>query len=116
MPARQWFAVRTLIANSTNQPWGPTDLGPGQVDCEERVTLWRADSPDAAIALAEDETQDYAMELGGESLGLSQCFALADAPGHEAEVFSLIRRSGLAPDAYMDRHFHTGTEHHTTTL
>ncbi|OLP47049.1 hypothetical protein BJM39_00925, partial [Salmonella enterica subsp. enterica serovar Javiana] len=76
--------------------------------------LWHADSPDAAIALAEHEAQDYATELGGESLGLSQCFALADAPGHGAEVFSLIRRSDLAPDSYMDRHFDTGAEHQTT--
>ena len=115
MSAKQWFAVRTLVANSTNQPWGPTDLGAGEVDYEERVTLWRADSPDAAIALAENESQSYAMELGGESLGLSQCFALADAPGHGVEVFSLIRRSDVAPDAYVDRHFDTGTEHQGRT-
>jgi hypothetical protein len=111
MADKQWFAVRTIVANNENQPWGPRDLQPGEVDYEERITIWRADGAEAAIVLAEDECQRYVEDLGGEVLGLCQSYALAMKPGHGVEVFSLIRRSQLLPDEYLDHHFDTGTEH-----
>jgi len=114
MSDKQWFAVRTVVAINENRPWGPRDLNPGEVDYEERITLWRAESADEAIAAAEVEAARYVNDLGGDVLGFSQCYALATKPDHGAEVFSLIRRSGLLPDAYLDRHFDTGTEHQTT--
>lgn len=114
MADKQWFAVRTIIANNENRPYGPTDLCPGQIDYEERITLWRAASAEAAIALAEGECQRYVDDLGGDMLQFSQSYALAMKPGHGIEVFSLIRRSELVPDAYLDRHFDTGTEHQST--
>jgi hypothetical protein len=32
MADKQWFAVRTIVANNENRPWGPTNLDPGQID------------------------------------------------------------------------------------
>ena len=111
MSDASWFAVRTFVANNEKKPWGPRDLEPGQVDYEERITLWRADDVDAAIAMAEEEAQGYVDDLGGEVLSLTQAFALFMEPAHGVEVFSLIRRSALTTEAYLDRHFDTGTEH-----
>ena len=90
---------------------GPHDLGLGQIDYEERITLGRAPDIDAAIAMAEEEAQSYVEDLGGEVLSLTQAYAMTTKPGHGVEVFSLIRRSELASEAYLDRHFDTGTEH-----
>lgn len=53
MADETWFAVRTLVANHEDQPWGPHDLEPGLIDHEERTTLWRAPDIDAAIVMAE---------------------------------------------------------------
>ena len=106
-----WFAVRTVVANNEEMPWGPHDLQPGQIDYEERITLWHAPDIEAAIAMAEEEAQGYVEDLGGEVLSLTQAYAMLAEPGHGAEVFSLIRRSELTTDAYLDRHFDTGTEH-----
>lgn len=65
MPEDVWFAVRTVVANNENRPWGPRDLEPGQIDCEERITLWRAADADAVIELAEQEAAEYVADLGG---------------------------------------------------
>lgn len=54
------------------------------------------------------------MTWAGEVLGLSQAYALAMKPGQGSEVFSLIRRSELLPDEYLDRHLDTGREHQST--
>jgi len=109
-----WFAVRTVVAEMENQPWGPHDLGTGEIDYEERITLWRAPSVDAAIAYAEAEAARYVEDVGGEALGFAQAYSLGDDPGHGVEVFSLIRRSSLPPERYIDRHFDTGTEHESS--
>ena len=55
------------------------------------------------------EAAGYAWE-GTESLDLFQAFELADEPSDGAEVFSLIRRSGLPPAEYLDSFFATGSE------
>ena len=57
MADKQWFAVRTIVANNEKRPWGPTNLDPGQIDYEERITIWRTESAEQAIALAEAECQ-----------------------------------------------------------
>lgn len=108
-----WFAVRTFVANNQEKQWGPDDLEPGQVEYEERITLWRAPDIDAAIAMAEEEAQGYVEDLGGEVLPLTQAYAMFTKPAHGVEVFSLIRRSELTTEAYLDRHFDTGTERQT---
>ncbi len=73
----------------------------------------RAASADEAIERAEAEAVDYAAsieESPGVYLGLAQSFKLFDDPGDGAEVFSLMRTSGLDPEAYLDAFFDTGTE------
>lgn len=77
---------------------------------EERVTLWKASDVEAAIQFAENEALVYANDCGATYTGLAQGFLLADAVGHGAEVFSLIRDSDLATEDYLDRFFDTGAE------
>jgi|SRR3954452_6531984 hypothetical protein len=90
-----WFAVRHFIKN--------TDA------YEERITVWTAASMEDAFARAEAEAREYAWE-GTEVLSLYQAYELGEAPADGAEVFSLIRRSPLPPDEYLDAYFETGTE------
>jgi hypothetical protein len=78
---------------------------------EERLTLWWAEGFGEAIALAEGEALGYAAEQPGMIFaGLAQAYRLFDEPGHGAEVFSLVRASGLEPPAYLTRFFDTGEE------
>ncbi|MGF1661773.1 MAG: hypothetical protein ACFCVG_04770 [Kineosporiaceae bacterium] len=77
---------------------------------EERVTIWNVANLDTAIALAEEEAEGYAADIGGEYLGLAQAYSLTDSPEHGAEVFSLMRESTLAADDYLDAFFDTGDE------
>jgi hypothetical protein len=81
---------------------------------EERVTLWCAPGMTDAVVLAEADAGDYVVTVGGEYTGLAQACALVDEPGHGAEVFSLMRDSDLATDAYLDRFFDTGDERQGT--
>jgi hypothetical protein len=111
MPENAWFAVRMVLVDDQNHPWGPDDLESGELDYEERITLWQAPDADAAIALAEAEAEQYVANVGGEALAFAQSYSLGDDPGQGAEVFSLIRRSSLTPEDYIDRHFDTGTEY-----
>lgn len=99
-----WYSVRCVFAFE-----GTTG---GRTNFEERITLWRAESFDAAIAMAERDAVDYAENVGGRYLGLAQSYHLAEAsPTSGIEVFSLIRESDLDPDDYMSCFFDTGTEH-----
>jgi hypothetical protein len=82
---------------------------------EERLTLWHAPDLDSATELAWSEASDYASSLPGSLFtGLIQTYELYDAPGHGAEVFSLMRDSSLAADDYLDRFFDTGDERQRT--
>lgn len=65
--------------------------------------------------MAEDEAHSYVEDLGGEVLSLTQAYAMFTKPDHGVEVFLLIRRSELTTEAYLDRHFDTGTERQTRT-
>ncbi len=90
-----WYAVRCVFRHK--------EFG----SYEERITLWRASSFDDAIARAEQEAAEYPASY----VGLAQAYALDDDPAESgAEVFSLIRRSRLAPEAYLNRFFDTGAE------
>ena len=99
-----WVSVRCLFR---------AHFGEQQV-YEERVTLWHEADMDRAIELAEAEAREYAASgaVGDamEYVGLAQAYLLDDSPGHGAEVFSLTRVSGLAPEAYLDAFFDTGQE------
>jgi len=100
-PAPGWYCVRTVFQFLR----GPT------ATFEERLTLWHANGFPAAVALAEAEAHEYAGSQDGCAYaGLAQAYQLLDAPGHGAEVFSLMRDSSLAVDAYLSAFFDTGSE------
>jgi hypothetical protein len=101
-----WYAVRCVFRTDSDR------LAPGEHAYEERITLWRAESFDDAIAQAEAEAHAYVetIESTDEFTGLAQAFHLFDDPGHGMEVFSLIRRSRLDTDEYLARFFDTGDE------
>jgi hypothetical protein len=97
-----WYCVRCVFR------WGKGDC------YEERLTLWRAESLDDAIRLAEAEAAVYARQIEDHPLnyaGLAQAYTLDGDPGHGAEVFALLRDSDLEPDAYLSAFFATGREH-----
>lgn len=100
---RCWYTVRCVFR------WASREGRP----FEERITLWRADSLDDAIELAEREARAYADDNGVEYLSFSQAYQFAEGAElvNGAEVFSLLRDSELAPDDYIDTFFSTGTEH-----
>ena len=106
-----WYSVRCVFRAQTSKPWGPPDLAAGESAYEERITLWRAESADVAIERAEEEAHLYESRLEVEYLGIAQSYRLEDEPGEGAEVFSLIRRSTLAGDPYLDAFFDTGAEY-----
>jgi hypothetical protein len=94
-----WFAVRHVIKNDDAY--------------EERITVWQATSAEDAIARAQAEAAHYAW-AGTELLRFYQSFELDGAPRDGAEVFSLIRRSELSSDEYLETFFATGHELETT--
>ncbi|MFJ9627815.1 hypothetical protein ACIRU8_08990 [Streptomyces sp. NPDC101175] len=78
---------------------------------EERLTLWRALSPDEAIARGESEAREYCAALDGvEYVDFAETYRMDDEPGEGAEVFSLMRESGLPAGEYVGRFFATGAE------
>jgi hypothetical protein len=99
----EWFGVRCVFV------WSGWEGRP----FEERITLWRAQSLDQAIELAEREAEEYAEANGSEYLHFSQAYAITEGSeiGSGTEVFSLLRDSDLAPDEYLSTFFSTGGEH-----
>lgn len=78
---------------------------------EERITLWRASSIEAALQMAENEAIEYAMESGFTLVHLLQGYALPQTVNVTGvEVFSLLRESDLDPNSYLDAFFESGTE------
>jgi len=102
-----WFAVRCIVrfAETADRP----------ALFEERITLWRDTTMEAAIERAEAEVLEFAANTDGEALGFAQAYALLDAPGDGQEVFSLMRDSELGNDDYLDRFFDTGKERQQTS-
>lgn len=93
--------VRTVVRFNR----GPTST------YEERLTLWSTRGFSAAISLAEAEASEYAGSLDDCSyIGLAQAYEMPEAPGHGAEIFSLMRNSRLPADAYVSAFFDTGKE------
>jgi hypothetical protein len=83
----------------------------GQPHYEERITLWRANSFEAAIERAEAEAVDYQEGSESEYMHMAQVYELAAGRvGDGSEVFSLIRDSSLGPKEYITRFFDTGSE------
>lgn len=101
-----WVSVRHVIHH-------PSD-GEGDAHYyEERITTWRAQDMEAAIALAEAEVAEYCSIGDLSDSGLYQAYLLADDPGplvSGIETFSLIRGSDLPAEDYRTRFFETGRE------
>ena len=91
-----WFGIRCVLRLAKPNIY------------EERITLWRTDTFEEAVALAEAEVEDYARDVGGEYLGLAVAYRLAYQPGHGSEIFSLMRDSQLDPDTYIETFVSTG--------
>ncbi|WP_369259366.1 hypothetical protein [Streptomyces sp. R35] len=99
MAELSWYGVRCVFRHR--------DLGV----FEERLTLWTAASPDEAIARAEAEAREYGEALEDtEYTGFAESYRMDGGPGEGAEVFSLMRESGLPSAAYVERFFATGDE------
>jgi hypothetical protein len=101
-----WFAVRCIFATG----WPPEAR---DKTYEERITLWKAQSGEEAIARAEAEALEYAssvLDSPSTYLGFAESFRLEAPPGDGTEVFSLMRDSGLGPVDYLARFFATGAE------
>jgi hypothetical protein len=99
------FSVRCLFR------WQPRHDQRAKHLYEERITLWRAETIDQAIELAEQNAMAYASD-GEEFLGFSQAYALVEpiVAAEGSEVFSLLRESNLEPKEYIDVFFCTGLE------
>lgn len=81
---------------------------------EERITLWRANSADDAIDMAEREAQAYAGD-NSTYLGVCQSYRLVESLAVSGvEIFSLLRESDLEPQNYIDALFATGHERQTS--
>jgi hypothetical protein len=97
--ASGWFGVRCIF-RWLDSPY-----------FEERITIWKADSFDAAIEKAEFEAAEYAETNGLLYLGLAQGFWIYGSRITEGtEVFSLLRGSDLGTEDYLDTFFDTGSE------
>jgi hypothetical protein len=98
---RQWYGVRCVFLLGTTDDVNAY---------EERITIWRTETDDAAVELAEADATEYGKTMNAEYTGLAQSFWLSGSPGSGNEVFSLIRESDLEPDEYLDTYFDTGRE------
>jgi hypothetical protein len=99
-----------------------TPRADGLHEYEERITIWRANSFDDAIAKAEMDAREYAEDIEVNYLGTAQAYAISDSPeeldGAEvfsdgSEVFSLLRPHRLLPDEYIDQYIETSEYRHT---
>ncbi|RYD73804.1 MAG: hypothetical protein EOP84_20975 [Verrucomicrobiaceae bacterium] len=101
------YSVRTVLK------WNSRPTRTKQFLYEERITVWNAESLDAAIDQAEKETGEYAAKEGFEAFDFFQGYWMFDEIGkipQGTEVFSLLRESDLPPQSYIDTFFDTGTE------
>ena len=79
---------------------------------EERIVLIRAVGFDDAIRLGEAEAESYAAETDGvRYVGFINVFQIFDHEMKEgAEVYSIMRESGLPVREFLDHYYDDGTE------
>jgi hypothetical protein len=70
-----WHAVRCLFEVDV----GGREAGEPRT-YEERVTIWRVDGFEVAIALAEAEAEEYAETVSSRYLGLAQAYVMKGEP------------------------------------
>lgn len=99
-----WYGVRLLY-----QLTGTKDLA-----YEERIVIVRAQDAEAAIAVAEEKSRSSYENSSTRYIGYAMGFNIfdehGDSLGEGVEVFSLIRKSELDAEAYIDRYHDTGNE------
>ena len=101
----EWYSVRCVFKHKARGNMQKRNL------YEERITLWKSDSFDNAIELAENEAEQYAVDADAEYIGLAQAFLLyPEEISDGCEVFSLMRDHNYSPKRYLDRYFDTGFE------
>lgn len=92
-----WYSVKCLLHHPTRKKEDEAFL------YEERTTLWKADSFDAAYLKAEREAVAYAIESHSVFVQPVSAFKLFDEIVAEGtEVDSTIRGSNLSPVMYRD--------------
>jgi hypothetical protein len=95
---KSWFAVRCVYIHPPST-------------YEERITLWRAESLEHAISLAETDATEHAEIVGARYLDFAQAYGpLEEDLSAGTEVFSLMRDSSLNPERYVSRFFDSGAE------
>ena len=103
MNPEPWYGVRLVYRLSEFD----------QQAYEERVIVIRASSDDEAIIQAEHLSKSYESDTTVYT-GFALAFHIFDENGpclgEGVEVFSLIRKSALDVDAYLDRFHDTGNE------
>ncbi|WP_254511951.1 DUF4288 domain-containing protein [Anatilimnocola floriformis] len=79
---------------------------------EERVVLIKAENFDKAVSRAEVMAEEYAKGLDGCAYaGFMNVFHIFDEQiGDGTEVYSLMRKSDLSKDEYLDKFYDTGAE------
>ena len=96
----KWFAIRTVYYRG--------EEAPGRSVYEERSVLYRAETPEAAFELAEEDNSQY-LKLNPtlKRVGNPGAFQLGETGDdlHRAEVWSVLGASPLAPDEYFRRHY-----------
>src|SRR6266851_4326641 len=88
-----WYAVRSLLFDKDNNHY------------EERTVLVSASSDADALEKAEDGALKYCKEVGGlEYQGYSDSYHIfGEHVGPGTEVFSLIRKTPMSKDDYIER-------------
>ncbi len=98
-----WYGVRLIYLLTGFQ----------EQSYEERIIIVRATGMDDAIAKAEEHSKEYESDTT-RYIGYAMGFNIFDENGPHlgpgTEVFSLIRKSDLDPDSYLDRFHDTGNE------
>ncbi|MFF5922073.1 hypothetical protein ACFY8C_27625 [Streptomyces flavochromogenes] len=94
---KAWYSVRTFYRWLTweNRPY------------EERVVLFRAQSLDDALTLAERESAEYAREGDFVVLDMMQAYRISDLDeelGAGTEVFSQLHALDLTSSEFLDRY------------
>ena len=104
MQVEPWYGVRLVYRH----------LSMKKPSYEERVLIVRAENFEAAIESAERLSRDNYESKTTIYTGYAMAFNIIDedgpALGDGVEVFSLMRRSELDADDYLDRFYDTGAE------
>jgi hypothetical protein len=100
-----WYGVRCLFRDSQNGHY------------EERTIIVQANSHDEAIEKAEKEASDYCKSIGDiEYQNYADTFHIfSENITDGTEVFSLIRKTQIAKDDYIDQYLDTGLENRSDT-